>query len=149
MQSLGIKILSFVIFFALSFQAQASPSAAIDQGFVKWTQAFNNKNLLETCDFFAKNLVFEFQGQPVKNHAQVCDNFKLIFKQNKRYHYRYKIQQIYLHGNFASVRITWFLDIYENNKLFSSTQEQGMDVLKKGLSGVWKIQRSFSYPNNC
>lgn len=114
--------------------------------FRRWTDAFNQRNLSTSCEFFSKSLVADYQGTKQKNYETICNGFKKIFDQsNRHYHYDFKIHQIYHRDDLAAIRVTWYLDIYKNGKLLSRSQDEGLDVLEK-QHGEWRIVNYVAYP---
>ena len=129
----------------LSFSAQADPS--FQTIFSDWTKAFNEKNLTASCDLFSKKLSANYRGITPKNYTNVCGGFKKIFQEkNRDYQYNFKIQHVYQADHLAAVRITWYLKIYENKKLISSSQDEGLDVLEQDENGTWHIVNYLGYP---
>lgn len=115
--------------------------------FTHWTDAFNRKDLAQSCALFAKNVVADYRGYPERNYSSICDGFKKIFREaNYRYHYRFKLHSVYRSENLAAVRITWYLSLYENGKKISESQDEGMDVFEKNKLGKWQIINYLSYP---
>lgn len=119
--------------------------ALFERIFTSWTTAFNQKELAPVCGLFAKSVTADYQGVPTKYYVSICEGFKKIFAEPKRYHYRYKLHHVYRSLNLAAVRITWYLTIYENNKKLSFTQDEGMDVFEKNKSGKWEIVNYVGY----
>lgn len=140
-----IVCLSF-FFITTNLYAKASDAAAFEKLFSDWTYAFNHKNLEGSCRLFSKSLTADYRGVPPKNYAAVCEGFKNIFQQSQRhYQYHYKIHHVYRSGDLAAVRITWYLSIYENNKLASTIQDEGIDILEKNKLGNWEIVNYLAY----
>jgi ketosteroid isomerase-like protein len=122
-------------------------NAEFDKLFSDWTKAFNQKNLSAACGLFSTNLVAQYQGYPQKNYTVVCEGFKNVFRDTvKSYQYHYRLNQVYQSGNLAAARITWYLDVYEQNQRVSSSVDEGLDVLEKNAAGQWKIINYLSYP---
>ncbi|HEN5499096.1 TPA: hypothetical protein U6294_001840, partial [Legionella pneumophila] len=46
----------------------------------------------------------------------------------------------------AVARITWYLQIFEQGKLISETQDEGLDVFLKDAQNQWKIINFIGYP---
>lgn len=114
--------------------------------FKNWTDAFNHKDL-KSCNLFSKHLIANYQGAPTKNYMTICNGFKKIFNEkDKRYHYTFKLHQIYRKDNLATVRVTWYLTIYEKNKIVSKTQDEGLDIFEKDQKSTWKIIQYLAYP---
>lgn len=143
------KIVS-IILLCFFITAHAKPNNAADHAvfnvlFTAWTTAFNGKNLPQTCALFSSELKADYRGAPQKSFTSICDGFKKVFSENsRRYVYRFKLNDIYHTGDLAAVRITWYLDIYENEKLILTTQDEGLDILQKTAAG-WKIVNYLGY----
>ncbi|AAU28506.1 TPA: hypothetical protein JBG74_05345 [Legionella pneumophila] len=115
--------------------------------FTDWTLAFNQKKLAPTCALFSKSLIANYQGAPQKNYTSICHGFKKIFQQTrKNYQYHFKLKQVYRSGHLAVARITWYLQIFEQGKLISETQDEGLDVFLKDAQNQWKIINFIGYP---
>lgn len=116
--------------------------------YTTWTQAFNNKDINNTCALFAPDIVADYRGYyPRKRYGNICEDFKKIFGDKDRtYSYRFKILEVYESNNFAAVRVTWFLKIDESTtKRVYEMQEEGLDILQK-INGEWKIVNYLAYP---
>jgi ketosteroid isomerase-like protein len=144
-------LLSLMIGFTGSFNLYAANEsqdyALFEKIFTDWTLAFNQKKLAPTCALFSKELTANFQGAPLKSYNSICEGFKRVFKQkDKSYRYSFKLNQIYRSGNLAAVRITWYFHEYEQGKLISKTQDEGLDVFLKDSNNQWKIVNYIAYP---
>lgn len=115
--------------------------------FSSWTKAFNHKDLANSCDLFSKKVTANYQGAPPKDYQSICSSFKKIFQEKRNYKYHFKLHQIYRSGNWASVRITWYLTISEHGKIISQTIDEGLDVFEQDQKGHWKIVNYLAYPN--
>ena len=114
--------------------------------FQSWTDAFNKKQLSQTCALFSKNVTALYQGIPSKDYSSICNGFKKIFNQKKmKYQYDFKIHRIYCEARLAVVRITWYLKIFDQKKLVNVVQDEGMDVLTKD-KGHWQIINYIAFP---
>lgn len=114
--------------------------------FKDWTTAFNNKDLTKSCQLFATNIVADYRGTPNKNYHTLCDGFKKVFSTaKKRYHYEFKLHEVYRSGDLAAVRITWYLKVYEDNQLISSSQDEGIDIFRENNNGIWQIVNYLGY----
>lgn len=144
------RTLLTIILFLFASYSHATIDHAIEPFqtiFTHWTEAFNQKKLNIACDFFSKQLIANYQGTPQRHYKEVCDGFENVFKQkNRDYQYHFKIHNIYQIGSLAAVRITWYLGIYENKKLVSSTQDEGLDILEQDNKGTWRIVNYLAYP---
>lgn len=143
------KIWTFLIFLACSsicYADNANKDTAMFQKlFSDWTNAFNRKQINPSCALFAKSLQADYRGAPSKTYTSICNGFKQVFSDPARhYHYRFKIRHVYRSGNLAAVRITWYLDVTENQKIILSTHDEGLDILEKTSAG-WKIVNYLAY----
>lgn len=114
--------------------------------FSSWTNAFNHKDLQASCSLFSEHLEANYQGAPSKNYQSICASFKKIFHEQHDYKYRFKLHQVYGSQNWASVRITWYLDIYEHGKIIATEVDEGLDVFERDKQGNWKIVNYLAYP---
>lgn len=121
--------------------------ALFEKIFTDWTVAFNQKKLAPTCALFSKSLIANYQAAPQKNYTSICEGFKKIFREpEKSYQYHFKLNQVYRSGNLAAARITWYLQVYEHEKLISEIQDEGLDVFLKDSHNQWKIVNFVGYP---
>lgn len=141
-----------MMFFMVTINAQAKTNThkedhqLFERLFTDWTAAFNRKDVTGSCQLFSKSVIANYQGIPEKNYTSICDGFKKIFNMNEqRYHYSFKLHDVYRSGNLAAVRITWYLRVYEDGKLKSRTQDEGMDVFEKNEAGSWQIVNYIGY----
>lgn len=138
-----------ITFLFLATSAFADDSAIFQQIFTEWTHAFNTKNLKKSCQLFSKSLVANYQGAPEKNYQSICDSFKKTFEdKQKNWQYHFKIHYIYRENNLAAVRITWYLDIFENGKKISREIDEGLDIFKRNQKGQWQIVNYIAYPRH-
>lgn len=115
--------------------------------FEQWTTAFNHKNLAKSCDLFSKRVTADYRGTGKKNYFTICHGFEKIFaEKNKRYLYHFTLHDVFRSGNLATVRITWYLKVYENNKQITQVQDEGIDVLLRSKQGKWQIINYLAYP---
>lgn len=144
------KVLTTLLTIFLSSNSYAATNHSpqpFQKLFEQWTQGFNQKNLATSCGLFSTALSANYQGIPPKNYTNVCNGFKKIFQEkNRDYHYHFKINDVYQTQQLAAVRITWYLDIYENKKLISTIQDEGLDVLEQDMNGTWRIINYLAYP---
>lgn len=138
----------FVIMILFSTHVFASP---LDENMAKkifneWTFAFNHKKLEKTCDLFSSQVIASYQGVPTKNYHAICDGFKKIFQQTAfRYEYKYSLRQMYSSDTLAAIRIVWYLNVFKNGKLISSSRDEGLDVFQFE-NAQWRIVNYLGYP---
>lgn len=107
----------------------------------QWTDAFNKGNVEESCAFFSKKLNANIDGI-ARDYASQCQVFKKVFNQHgKKFQYTFKIRDVYHQkdSRLAAVRVTWFLEMTDQNNNVSKSQEEGIDVLEQSPSGRWEI----------
>lgn len=115
--------------------------------FTEWSLAFNQKDLNKTCALFSRSVVANYQNVPAKNYDALCKGFKDVFQQDeKQYHYHFKLNNVYVSGNLAVARITWYLKVTEKGKVISTVQDEGIDVFQKNSEGDWEIINYLAYP---
>lgn len=146
---LKTSLIAMLLLFQQMAFAKSPPAVnTLNRTFSDWTTSFNRKDLEATCSLFAPNVILEYQGQPPKTYSEVCTRFRKLFADNDlKYHYEYKIHDIYLTDDWAAVRITWILKADRKNKNVILIQEEGMDIMTKNAAGKWSIIRSFAYPS--
>lgn len=140
-----VALLVSINLYASTDMNNSNDVAYFQKVFENWTNAFNNRKLAETCDLFDKNIQASYQGVPPKTYSVICDGFKKTFSEPRKYQYDFKIRQVYRSNDLAVVRITWYLKMIENNKMVSSIQDEGMDVLEN-KNGKWRIINYLGYP---
>jgi len=146
---ISITVVSTLLITAKAHANQAKNDTVIfQQLFSDWTEAFNQKDLSRSCALFSKKVVANYQGVPEKNYSSICDGFKKIFEEkDKRYQYRFKLHHVYRSNTLAAVRITWYLNISENDKPISEVQDEGIDIFEKNEQGQWEIVNYIAFPN--
>lgn len=137
-----------VIFFSVSLYAKTNSQdfPLFEKIFSDWTEAFNHKNLAQSCQLFSKDVIATYQDYPTKNYDNICNGFKKIFSNSHLiYQYHFKLHNVYQSENLAAVRITWYLKLFENGKLKSETQDEGLDIFQKNSTGKWEIVNYLGY----
>jgi ketosteroid isomerase-like protein len=138
----------FIVVQPLTYgQVATDPDAAtFDKLFAIWTDAFNRKDLIGACKLFSPDCIASSPDDPSRNYSSIRTGFKKLFAlKDKIYQYKYKIHNIYRSGDLATVRITWYLKIYDHDKLISESQEQGIDIFKRNKIGKWEIVNFIAY----
>lgn len=107
---------------------------------IEWTEAFNRKDIVKTCDLFSKTVTATYRGAPKKNYETICNGFKKIFaEKDKNYQYRFEMHEVYRSLDLAVIRVTWYLTIDEPGKKTGLKQDEGLDVLQQDSDKQWKI----------
>ena len=141
-----------VLFLAVQLAARAFAESSesdyqrFKRIFEEWTQAFNRKDLAQSCALFATSMTADYQGAPRKTYPSLRESFKKVFRdKTRRYQYRFDLHEVYRSGDLAVARISWYLSVYENGRRVSVTEDRGLDVLKKNARGRWEIVYYLAY----
>lgn len=141
---LGLLVLLWSQF---SIGASSEDRMIFKKLFTDWTTAFNNRELVKSCDLFSLHVVADYRGIKRKNYTNICNGFKKIFTDDlRKYHYSFKLHEIYKSEFLAAVRITWYLKITNKNGSVTYVQDEGLDILEKNGKNKWKIINYLSYP---
>jgi len=112
----------------------------------QWTRDFNAGNADAVCKLFAPELRYDFRGYPERGYDDIC---KLLHRslrdKSRRYNYALDLREIIVAGDLAVVRLAWRLTVTLPNGQVVTSVEPGMDVLRKGPDGQWKIVRYIAY----
>lgn len=128
---------------ASSPQADIAPFETL---FTDWVKAFEKKDIDAVCGLFSSKCEASNPGSKLRTYQDIHDGFaKLFAMKNTRYKYRYKVQKVFQSGDLAIVRITWYLTVYKNDKVFSRAEEQGIDIFEKNADGKWQIVNFIAY----
>lgn len=139
---------------SLAFLMLASPVAnaaddaeeAVRGALVRWMQDFNAGNAEAVCDLFSPELRYDFRGYPERGYTDVCTLLhRSLADSSRRYAYALDVREIMVEGGLAVVRLTWTLTVTLPNGQIARSVEPGMDVLRKGKDGQWKIVRYMAY----
>lgn len=135
-----------MLFISLNSYAKHSNDFMMFQHiFSTWTEAFNNRDLFQSCALFSKSVVADYQGVTQKNYTAICDGFKKVFQNNNiQYEYKFKLREVYRSNDLAAIRVTWYLRLYKHGHLMSNTRDEGIDILKL-KNGEWKIVNYIAY----
>jgi len=131
---------------------QAPPVAAgnaeddIRATLTQWTRDFNARKADAICALFSKDLKYDFRGYPERDYQDICDRLQRSLRNTGR-HYAYglDIREVIVEGDLAIVRLSWTLTVTLPNGQTVTSVEPGMDVLRKGSDGQWKIVRYIAY----
>jgi uncharacterized protein (TIGR02246 family) len=126
--------------------AAESAEEAIRATFQQWTKDFNAGNADAVCKLFAPELRYDFRGYPERGYDDVCTLLhRSLADTSRRYAYGLDIREIIVAGDLAVVRLTWTLTVTLPNGQTVTSQEPGMDVLRKSPDGQWKIVRYLAF----
>lgn len=148
MNKISFLMMSVFLFFSSSLYAASHSEdyKVFNNLFLEWTKAFNSKDLTKSCALFSKQIVADYQGYPTKNYNSICGGFERIFKMNDHhFQYKYTLHDVYRSGDLVALRVTWYLYEYDNHKLISMTQDEGIDIFKKSSSSEWQIINYIAY----
>lgn len=140
-------VLALMLFAAPAAQAAAdSAEGAIRSAFEQWTADFNAGKADAVCQLFSPELRYDFRGYPERDYTDVCARMKRSLSDaSKRYAYALDIREIIVSGDLAVVRLVWTLTVTLGNGQELTSIEPGMDVLRKGPDGAWKIIRYIAF----
>lgn len=126
----------------LADNADSAIRATLEQ----WTQDFNAGNADAVCRLFAPELRYDFRGYPERGYEDICSLLhRSLRDQSRRYAYSLDIREIIVSGDLAVARLAWTLTVALPNGQVVTSVEPGMDVLRKGADGQWKIVRYIAY----
>jgi steroid delta-isomerase len=142
-----IAVTAFALLLLAPARAMAeSTEDAIRATFAQWTKDFNAGKADAVCRLFSPDLRYDFRGYPERDYNDVCTLLhRSLADQSKRYVYALEIREIMVSGDLAVVRLAWTLTVTLPNGQIVTTVEPGMDVLRKGPDGQWKIIRYIAY----
>jgi uncharacterized protein (TIGR02246 family) len=114
-----------------------------------WRSAFNERDDGRVCDLFAPDLVANYQGEPERDYASLCQLLQAALQDaSATYHYSLKINEIAVYGETAIVRLVWKLEIENADKTNKMIEEPAIDIFHHQDDGSWKISRYLAYPNS-
>jgi steroid delta-isomerase len=130
----------------LRLAAAESAESEIRDAFKRWTADFNAGRADGACQLFSTDLRYDFRGYPERDYADICSRMhRSLSDKSKTYTYAFDIREIIVSGDLAVVRLVWTLTVTLGNGQQVVSTEPGMDVLRKGPDGAWKIVRYIAY----
>jgi uncharacterized protein (TIGR02246 family) len=131
--------------------ANGLPSSLSDQeiraALTTWMADFNAGRAERVCTLFAPDLLATYRGFPDRTYQQICDLLRRsLTDPGRRFRYDVDIREILLSGDLAVVRLVWRLTVTPGDGSPPVTsQEPGMDVLRKQVDGSWQIIRYLAF----
>jgi steroid delta-isomerase len=120
---------------------------AISSALEDWRRAFNDRDEGRVCELFAPDLIANYQGEPERDHAALCELLTTSLRDTERsYHYSFDISEILVFGETAIVRLVWTLDIAKGGAQEELIKEPAIDIFRCQDDGSWKISRYLAYP---
>lgn len=114
-----------------------------------WRSAFNNRDERLVCDLFASDVVANYQGEPERDYASLCQLLQTAVQDRERIsHYSLKINEILVYGETAVVRLVWTLEIAKPGAAKEVIEEPAVDIFRRQADGNWKISRYLAYPSS-
>ena len=114
-----------------------------------WRSAFNEGDYRRVCDLFAPDLVANYQGEPARDYASLCQLLQTALQDAPAtYHYTLKINEIRVYDETAIVRLDWTLEIEKADKRKEVIEEPAIDIFHHQDDGSWKISRYLAYPSS-
>ena len=121
--------------------------AAISSALEEWRSAFNDRVESHVCDLFAPDLIANYQGQPERDYAALCQLLITSVQDKERaYRYSFDISEILVFGGTAIVRLVWTLEIVKDGARQDLIKEPAIDIFRCQDDGSWKISRYLAYP---
>ena len=144
-------VMALHVLFGVATQAadpdnSSAAKAAIAERLVRWTTAFNGKDLEAVCGLFAPDLSYTVDGVLNGSRERLCANLReVLAKPGVKLKYdEPAIEEILVSGDLAVVRLTWTLTA-EKGAVRDVTTEEGMDVFRRAPDGVWSIARYIAF----
>lgn len=120
--------------------------AAIRGALTTWMADFNAGRADHACGLFARELRFDFQGQPERGYPEMCDQLhRALSNPSRHYSYSLDIKEVLFGEELAIVRLTWRLTVRRTDQPDVTTEEPGLDVFRRQADGSWKIIRFMAY----
>jgi len=120
---------------------------AIRSALEQWRSAFNARDENHLCDLFAADLIANYQGQPERNYASLCQLLQTSARDpEKTYRYSFEMNEILVFGGTAIVRLAWTLEIEKDGAPHEILKEPAIDIFRRQDDGSWKISRYLAYP---
>jgi len=128
--------------------AAQTPRAAVVAALDAWPGAWERRDADAICGLFARDAVLLFPGRPDRDYATACTQFRrLAADPDTEIRYRRPhIQSVAVSGRLAAVRLIWTVTIRSGDGPAETSREQGLDVLRRGADGRWRITVSHAYP---
>ena len=112
-----------------------------------WRSAFNARDEDRVCALFAPDLVANYQGQPERDFASLCEMLHTALRDpDTTYRYSVEINEIMVYGEAAVVRLVWTLEIDKAGSPTDTIEEPAVDIFHRQADGSWKISRYLAYP---
>ena len=112
-----------------------------------WRTAFNERSDQQVCDLFARDLVANYEGEPERDYASLCQMLQEVLQDRERtYRYSLQINEILVYGDSAVVRLVWTLEIDKPGDRKEIIEEPAVDIFRRQADGSWKISRYLAYP---
>ncbi|MFO1082744.1 MAG: SgcJ/EcaC family oxidoreductase [Reyranellaceae bacterium] len=127
--------------------AQGDPAGEIRGALERWTAAFNARQAEDVCDLFARDLRYDFRGQPERDYAAMCAGLrKALADRSRDLRYAFEIKEILVSGDLAIVRLVWTSALRAAGaERAVVTREPGLDVFRRQADGRWRIIRYMAY----
>jgi steroid delta-isomerase len=127
----------------------ASAEKAIRAALEAWRTAFNERDDQEVCDLFARDLVANYEGEPERDYASLCQMLQEALQDRERtYRYSLQINEILIYGDSAVVRLVWTLEIDKPGDQKEIIEEPAVDIFRRQADDSWKISRYLAYPSS-
>jgi uncharacterized protein (TIGR02246 family) len=126
-----------------------SDRADITAALNAWPAAWADRDAAAVCGLFAPDVTFTFQGGTDRDYQQACSQFTtLLGAADKTVSYLPPdIESIDVDGDLAAVRLIWTATISgADGTALETTEEKGLDILRRQPDGDWQITVSYAFP---
>ena len=127
-------------------ESTSAAEAQIRAALERWQTAFNGRDEQQVCDLFAPDLTANYEGQPQRDYASLCQMLQTTLQDRDRtYRYSLKINHILVYGDTAVVQLVWTLEIDNTADGKEIVEEPAVDIFHHQGDGSWKISRYLAY----
>ena len=123
------------------------PEHAVRQAFLRWTGAFNARDLGRVCDLFAPDLVAIYRDLPDRRFDQLCAHLRSVLGESaRRFRYSLDLKEVVAAADLAAAQLFWTLEIRDTSRtLMATSVEASLDVLRRQSDGRWRIVRFLAF----
>jgi uncharacterized protein (TIGR02246 family) len=149
LRALAVVAVVLVVAVLPSVAQGRSARSQIEATLNAWPTAWARGDADAVCGLFARNAVLVYPGGPDRTYPQACRQFRaLIVNPQRRISYRRPaIRRVRVAGRLAAVRLVWTGTVRDAaGTVLERTREDGVDVMRRGRDGRWRIVLSHAFP---
>ena len=121
--------------------------AEVRAEFVRWTAAYEARDLAGTMAIFAPDVRFQFQGVPDFGRDQLEASYRAEFAQREGGRWTPAWEGFLVSGDLAAAFSTWTNATVDAEGHGEAVMiNRSVDVLRRGADCRWRIVRSLTYP---